>query len=649
MRSMKFIAALIIVLLLAGGLAARNMLTDDEKDPIRPTVELPDRFIIIVQEPDTEEQRAMVAALSALAVNPSGFHPIFLMEGDMLDDHVLWTIQHSTYSEVPKYLFTNDPSHASTVSAQVGEVIEMPFTPREFNAAMRSFKGYDGAISVGSYREAIWVSPLANLQNRVITIGKSTFSAQEEVWEELHRNGVEGRYIIITDPEDWRGSDVYYTVFQGVTSSYHIPSLSLVAAELAAYHRAYVLTDVDMQTEFGSEFEGLIPVNDPHLNDPAISTLIMLRNMHTTYGGIEYICPVGSSEAVPQFELDDRSGSEPDYVSSDVVYAFLDDDPYTMDAGLGRIVNHNVQGAFNMVARTWGYNEINDRVTVTSDEGTRTENWRTHGSSWNGFEVADIRLQNTPGALFRQDMEDEGFTSDYYSTLGPGAQSSGIPASNIRAALEVSGLVAYRGHGSWHGSLYQWGYYAESAGGYFGYGDDERNHLEGTEARGHFYPPQVSIMICCENSKIHGLSYGGSPIDIDQAFATNYLYGGAVGLFASTEVSYSNIGQDAYTIASPVTGSSEWGNNDLWYAAFVDNLLNGAFENGEHTGPEPSVGDTLRLSQNRYMEYYPGHSPLLQQGDGVQWKQVSMFTYYGDPAFELYHLIEGPNNFDPWH
>lgn len=646
MNLSKMVALLILVIILVGALTIPKMLEDDDEDSIGQTIELPESYIIIAQEPQTEEERAMIAALSALAVHNDEFHPIFLLEEDKLDDHVMWTIEHSTYADATKYFFTNDPSLVGTVAAQVGDVLEMPFTRKEFNIVMQSFIGYDGKISVGSYEEAIWVSPLANLQNKVIILDKSTYDTQEEVWDVLYENGVTGRYVIITDPNDWMGSEQYYTTYNGDNSSYHIPSISYVAAELAAYHQAYVLTDIDLKTEFDSEFAGLIPDDDPHVNDQAISTLIMLRDINENYDGIEYICPVGSAEAVPQFDLADHSGSEPDYTSSEVVYAFLDDDPYTMDAGFGRIVNYNVQGAFNMVARTWGYDEINAEVTVTSDEGTRTENWKTHGSSWNGFEVADIRLQNSPAILFQQDMEDEGFTCDYYSTVGAGGQDDGIPASNIRAALEVSGLVAYRGHGSWHGSIYQWGYYVESASGM---GDDERNHLEGTEARNQFYPPQIGMIVSCENTKIHGLSYGGDPIDMDRLFATNYLYGGAIGLCGATEVSYSNIGQDGYTVASPVTGSAEWQNNDLWYAAFWDNLLDGAYENGEHIGPEPTAGNALMYSENRYMYDNPGHSPLLQEGDGVHWKEVAMFTYYGDPAFSPDHYIEGPNDFDPWH
>ncbi len=655
MKLMKMTAVLIFIVFIVAGLAVTQLFDDDDDEGFKRTEELPENYIILVQDPQTDEERAMVAALSQLAVH-NGFHPIFLLEDGILDDHSLWTIQNSEYVDSTKYVFSDDPVIIKSVSEQFEDedsVVPMPFTRKDFNKAMQKFTGFDGKITVGSYKEAIWVAPLAAQQNKVITLEASSFDTQEEVWDELFDLGITGNYIIVTNPDDWMGSERFYTIFEEHNTSYHIPSLSLVAAELAAYHKAYVLTDIDVQTNFSSEFSDLNPPDDPHVNDIAISILLELREINENYGGIEYICPVGSAEAVPQFDLPDHSGSEPDYTSSDVIYGFLDDDPYTMDAAFGRVVNYNHFGVFNMIARTWGYDKLYETVTVESDEGERTENWKTHGSSWNGYEVADVRMQNTPGALFQQDMEDEDFTCDYYSTLGIGGTSEYLPASNIKAGLEVSGLVAYRGHGSWHGSLYQWGYFIYAGTDVVaGYGDDERGHLEGTIARSFNFPAQVGMIVSCENTKIHGLSYGGDPIEMDRAFATNYLYGGAVGLCGATEVSYSNIGQDGYVIASPATGDSEWENNDLWYAAFWDNMIDGAYVDGQHTGAETDGGHALMYAENRYLQEHPGVSPLLPpptDNDGVHWKEVAMFTYYGDPAFAPDHYIEGPNNVDPWH
>jgi len=651
MDTKKMLALLIIVIAVAAGLGMSGLLSSsDEEEKITPSVELADNYILIVQMPHNEDERAMVAALSALSVH-NGFHPIFLLTEDgKLDDHSLWTIDHSNYSDATKYLFASDPAILESVSKQVKNVVLMPFNKEDFNTAMQKFIGFNGKITVESYKEALWVAPLAAQENKTITLEKSTFETQEQVWDRLFKEDVKGKYVVVTNPEDWMGKEKFYTVFQDKNASYHIPSLSLVAGELAAYHRAYVLTDIDVQTNFSDEFKDMLPQDNPHLNDIAISTLLMLRNISRDYGGINYIAPVGSAEAVPQFELPDYSGSEPDYTSSDVVFGFLDKDDYTMDAAVGRIVNYNVQGAFNMIARTWGYDKIDKEVTAQSDEITRTEEWRTHGSSWNGYEVADIRLQNSPGAFYQHDMEDEGYTCDYTSTTGIGETSDFYPATNIATGLQVSGMVAYRGHGSWHGSIYQWGYFVVAGAGVVGIGDDNRGHLEGTVARTLFLPPQTACVVSCENAKIHGLSYGGDPIDMDRVFATNYLYAGAVGLVAATEVSYSNVGQDGYVVIGQGTGSNNWDLNDLWYAAFWDNILDGAFTNGTHTGPETDNGHALMNAENRYMLEHTGISPMKNPGsDGANWKETAMFALYGDPAFKPYGMIEGPNNYDPWH
>ena len=53
------------------------------------------------------EERAMVAALSALAVK-DGFHPIFVLQDGEIDAHSLWTIEHSTYRDATIFLFAND-------------------------------------------------------------------------------------------------------------------------------------------------------------------------------------------------------------------------------------------------------------------------------------------------------------------------------------------------------------------------------------------------------------------------------------------------------------------------------------------------------------------------------------------------------------
>ena len=666
------ISAIAIIIIIGSIVIINKDEEKKEENLYNPTEELPGQeledspdaepqYMIFVDEPKSEDELLFISALSSVVVHNDIYHPMFILEEGQLDEHQLWTINHMKNSDVPKIVFTNFDETEDKIKEQLNTENLTRFQATE--AELGIFKGFEDVITVASYKEALWVAPLANIENKAIIIGESSFSSQEEVWDELVKKGGNASYVIITNPEDYKDENTFYSVITDndgniFENSYHIPTISAVAAELAAYHKAFVLTDIDIQENFSEEFNDIISTKDAGINNVPISTLLKLRDININYGPIEYITLVGSAEAVPHFDLPDYSDSEPDYTSCDILYGFLDDDPFTMDAAVGRIINYNVQGASNQIARTLNYQHIVEEVTSETDEGSRTKEWRKHGSSWNGYEVADMRLQNTPGVFFQQDMEDEGYTCDYISTGGAGSKDNGDFASNFRGILETSGMVAYRGHGSWHGSLYTWGYFVNSgADAIAGMGDDDRGHLEGTHARELFMPPLTAMIVSCENTKVHGLTYGGDPIDMDRDFATNFLYGGAVALVGATEVSYSNVGQDGWVVISPGTGTSEWDLNDLWYAAFWDHILDGtgdfsgSSENPSHSELEVDNGKAVVLAENRYMAEHPGISPLIKpDGDnGAHWKEIAMFCLLGDPAFTPFQDSPGPKDFDPWH
>jgi len=623
---MQIIALITAAIVIIAAIAFVALKEDDEKES-KPGDSLADVYMVLVDEPETEEELAVVAGLSAIVVRDE-YHPMFILENGWLDEHELWTIEHSINVDATKYLFTYSEDTIEQVSSQVTNVIPYNLAIKDFNDIMRDFRGFDGEISVATYEEALWVSPLAHIQNKIITIGDSTFTAQEEVWDELKNNGINANYVVVTDPEDYKGSDVYYTVVKDndgneqSNDSYHIPTMSAVAAELAAYHQAYVLTDIDIPETVSEEFKDMVPENNPTLNYKAIGILLELRSISEQYGPIEYIALVGSAEAIPHFELP---------AMCDVIYGFLDDDEYTMDAALGRIVNLNVQGASNQIARTLGYDYIVEEVEVRySDGSTRSINWRSHGADFNGFEVADMRGQNTPGMWATRDYEDEGYSFDYVSSVGVGA--TGAVAVNapldadLAAYLQSSGHVLYRGHGSATGSFYTWRYY----------GPDQQpteGSIEGTHARELFLPPQVTLLFSCLNARIHEVN------NMDEIFATNWMYAGSVGMIAATEVTYSNIGQDIYGVSGEVTGEHNWDCNNLWFAGCADWTL-------DHEIP---MGKVLQSTENRYIAYHNNEYSPFHKGSGAHYVEVTVYTLLGDPAFQGYVTSEGPNDYDPWH
>ncbi len=652
MDKKKAFALLITSIIIIAALA--YLFRGEEAEPEHvPTIDLPDQYMVFVDEPETEEDMTFIAALSSLVVREN-YNPMFILQDGSLDQYQLWTIEHMSIREVPKLLFTDSEEMASGVQSQVEnvEVFE------KSNEILKDFKGFDGIISVGSYEEALWVAPLANLENKMITIGESTYEYQEDVWGEMASKDVEANYVVVVNPEDYK-SDIFYTngmIYKDVetptpyNATFHIPKLSAVAAELAAYHQAYVLTDIVPSTEE-------IGYMDVELNSKAIGTLLKIREINDEFGPIEYICLVGSAEAVPQFQLPDETGAEGEaegdaLVNSDCLYGFLDDEIYVMDAAVGRIVNYNVQGASNQISRTFGYDYIIDETEISySITGTQTVNWRNQASVWNGYEVADMRLQMTPGLYATDDFEDEGFTAEYMRTTSnegvwgsvqdPISSPDTIKETEIKPIMESSSLVAYRGHGSWHATFYTWEPEDET--------DPEgKTRLEGNDDShpdsvvDYYLPPQVTVSVCCENGKIQGSHWYGGVMDMNMVFSTNYFYAGGVGLIAATEVSYSNLGQDIYVLIGLISGNPEWDLNNAWYAFTLDGILN-------HEDQYGTIGKAHQWAENRYIKYHDNTISPFDPGRDGHWKELAMYVCYGDPAFQPYQSSPGANNVDPWH
>lgn len=643
------IAIVIVGLLLLGSLGVLLMMDSDEKKSNPQYQEVPEDYMVLVEAPQSEEDLALIATLSSfIAPTDEEFHPFFILEDGALDDHSLWTIDHHEEADVDKYLFYRSPSTATTVSGQVSNVRPYNMTKESVNEFMRTLPGRVGEISVGSFEEALWAAPLAKVRNQVLVYDRSTFDSQEQVWQAMGQEKAWADYVLVVNPEDLNDFEGYDST-NGNVVSYHIPWLSAVGGAIGAHHSAYVVTDITVPEKGDSiwnEWAYVLPTDsgntpgfdDSTLNDYPVGLLAQLREINDLYGPIDNIALLGSAEAVPQWELVDHSDSEPDYVSSDLIYGFIDQDHNQMDVPVGRFINYNVQGMANQVTRTFTFDRILPDVTVQYQDGEETYPWRTTGADLNGFEVADMRLQNTPGLWAVRDYEDEQFTDVHYvNTWGIGASYNGgtpedLPTdSDINAYVQSAGHILYRGHGSWHGGFYTYRYYEPTGAGGAG-------HVEGSDARQLFLPPQSTSLFSCENTKIHGLSYGGDPIEMDRAFATNWMYAGAVGLVGATEVSYSNIGQDAGGVVGEVTGEHEWDLNNLWFAGMADKTLD----------DEMTLGQAVMNTENRYMTYH-NYEFTPVKGDGAHWKEIIMYALLGDPAFQYYVTVPGEEDYNPWH
>ncbi|MCK4718525.1 MAG: hypothetical protein KAT70_07635, partial [Thermoplasmata archaeon] len=297
-------------------------------------VNVPEDYIIFMDEPTTEEEMMLAACASMLAVRDV-YHPLFIFENGDLNWHQKCTLENMTINGNPIIYFTFDVEKGMPpVAAGFGNATTIPLTKEAF----MGLQGFDGSITVSSYEEALWAASVAHVQGKKLVPGPSTFSSQEDAWIALEEMDIPPNYVIVTNPEDYRGSDVFYTeglkytdydtgetlaVPEPYNASFHIPSLSLMSIQLSCAHDAWVIT----QAEPSSDMLGDIEAED---NAQAIGYYLVLEELYKDKGPIEYVCLVGSAEAVPQFELM-MAGEGDGRVSCDVIYGFLSGDEYYMD------------------------------------------------------------------------------------------------------------------------------------------------------------------------------------------------------------------------------------------------------------------------------------------------------------------------------
>ena len=647
----KLLTVVVVIILLVAGLAMWPRPVMKKVRAYNPTVDLPEDYYLFVDLPQSVEDYTFIAMLSCLAVRGTTYHPMFIVGNMTMDQHQQFTFNSLKNNKAPAIVFSHDGTAGQLATQNVTVQEDMIFTiGRELLA---QFKGFDDLITVATYEEALWVAPLAKAKNLVMinVPDEPSYGSQEEVWDELLALGLRADYIVVVNPNDYDNVLLATTGVNETEVKFNVQGLSAIAAELAAYRDAYVLTRWDPnRTEVG--------YMDLDLNARAIGLLMKLRQTNITYGPFEYIGIVGSAPAVPQFILPDDTDPttfEPDGVDCDVMYGYLDEEKYVMDAAVGRIINLNVQGVSNQMIRTFLYDSIVDEVEVDFSRtggGLQTVNWRAHGSIWNGFEVADQRLQMSPGWFLHKDFPDEGMTYDYVRTTGnEGVREVGTGKEvEMEPIMESSSIVAYRGHGSWHATFYV-------------YEPDDpstlKGRLEGYDASGvspsvrNFdLPPQVAILVSCENGKIRGQHFSAADIDMERTFSYNYFYGGAVGLIGASEVSFSNVGQDFSTFPEDILpgiffkrwsdGDYEWDLNNMWFAAGIDGLINHEEEHG-------TIGKAVQWGENRYIKTHDSQISPFDHGTTPDWKEIAMYVCLGDPAFKPTSQKPGANSYDPWH
>lgn len=641
-------AVVIVLLLMVGGLAL--FLSRGQEQPQKvydPDIELPQDFLFIVDNPSSEEDMLSIAALSTAQFMGGEYHPLVVCDPEGgLSRQLLYTLENLE-TDRQKYLFTNKDTSLTHINTQLGDIGLEPIAeenvfPLTSDVSSR-FVGFDDVITVGSYEEALWAVTYAKINNLGIIKGEPTFMLQEEAWAMLSSQEVPSDYIIVTNPRDLNLESVQKSPdYDTYDDPFFTPAMSLMTAQMSAYHDAYVITNSTPVANVDWELDmELSP------NRRAIGFYNEVKKVSTDFGIPEYVAITGSAPAVPQF-LVRSSGTEGDIVNSDIIYGFIDNDHTQMDAAVGRVIQYDVSLASNQLLKTYLIDDFTTTITVDYRDvagGTHEKDWRNHGASFSGYDITYKRMQATPARWICTDFEDLGWTYDYVGPFNTGNKFfDGVINSmenDISEICEGTGYVAYRGHGSDTGSLY--GIRVQGPNG-------DEHALRYTDCQTMDVPPQIAFFVSCLNGKIYGHGPGTDPasdVQFDKLFTLNYLAAGPAVLIGATEVSFSNIGQDLTSIPAeylPFIDDHQWDHNDAWYAFVWDGIINHPDEHG-------TAGKAVQWSENRYMQYPPNNQPAPFTPDGeVDWYEVTFFAVYGDPAFRpAIDPSGGQGDYDPWH
>ncbi|MEA3559241.1 MAG: hypothetical protein U9R75_08320, partial [Candidatus Thermoplasmatota archaeon] len=215
---------------------------EKERGPeYEPDLEVPGNYVMLMDEPADNGSIMFSTMLSSLAVDDKGnYHPLFFLtpEGE-LDDHQMDSIDKMGLGSYDYILFTKDPENPPSVTNQINVDLILDMGPE----TVARFKGFEGILTVEDHEEALWASTIAKKTNKALVKGERTYNTQEEAWAELHSMGVPFEYVMVVNPMDVTTGKLHSSPgYDQFDDQFHIPGLSAVAGEVAAYRDAYVLT-----------------------------------------------------------------------------------------------------------------------------------------------------------------------------------------------------------------------------------------------------------------------------------------------------------------------------------------------------------------------------------------------------------------------
>lgn len=631
MRSRYLTALAVVLILLIPTVIYVHLREDDNGGGSRTILEILDGTTEIVLRDDA------VPSLYVLDTDPS--RPDFPAEMERAATLTPLFVQSGPGAENvnPVIIGTKEKGVDIITGLTRRQVITVPGEEIDSRLYLHRYQRATVCFMVSSYRQALAISPVASFTGLPvfttsdptapvtmrelgvtvsITVGTtrtpggtdSVAMGESEINDLLLRllsaRGLTTDYIVVTNP-----GDIVDYRDRLTPGKLPVPGLSLLAAELAAHHRAPVYFGPGLPAfdqEYGDGFTQLgisREVNNEAAAEIRQQVLAgvgdLTRAGMGTFDAPRYLALVGGPVTLPMYSWDINDyQQERQYTPSDYYYGDINDDPY-QELAVGRIFARSLTDASLLVLRSIAYDEISGYPYPhdASSElyGRVSEDWKENSLACMGT----TKVGPFPGILTPTLVNQTRTMSEAGYLVTPMGYDLATQAAIMREFMDEMNYAVYYGHGDydcWYTTV--------------------PDPVDADMVNGVDLKPGFAIAMACLTGMTDSLS-----IPLDNMIAMAFLHSGHLGYIGATRIAY---GLYDYEVREDgaVRGTG---------ALYLVDVFS------EHaTLGNQNVGEALRLAKNGLIatqgwEYSDENDP----GYETQ-VTVTQYVLYGDPAHSLW-------------
>ena len=414
----------------------------------------------------------------------------------------------------------------------------------------------------------------------------------------LEQDGLTSDYIVVTNPND-------IVDYQELLSTGHlpVPGTSLLAAELAAYHRAPMyfsqgLPSIDVEYGDGFTQLGVSREENNYYAEQILGRvhegveLLNSSGMEAVYLGL-----VGGPVTLPMFSWDINDyQQERQYTPSDYYYGNLNEDPY-QELAVGRIFARSLCDASLMLARSLAFDEINQYSYPKDDSSTVydsvSEDWKENSLAC----VGTTKIGPGPGILTptlanqTRTMSEAGY---HVTSMG---YDLATQAEIVKEIIDEMNYAVYYGHGDydcWYSTV--------------------PDPIDSDMINGQDLKPGFAIAMACLTGMTDSVD-----IPLDQMLSLAFLHSGYTGYIGATRVAY---GLYDYEISED---GAIRGTGALYLVDIFSDVV---------CSEDMDVGLALMYAKNALIETqgWEGDSEEAVESRIT----VTQYVLYGDPANNLW-------------